>query len=58
MLEQYQGVSYGDVLFSNFILVPISQAHNVQWRKTLWSEHIGAAQILHIPEEKVMRIYQ
>ncbi|XP_044754149.1 RNA polymerase II-associated protein 1 [Coccinella septempunctata] len=54
MLEQYQGVSYGDTLFANFVLVPLSQKQNVQWRKTLWSEYMGVAQIMDISREKLM----
>ncbi|KAL3269974.1 hypothetical protein HHI36_009029 [Cryptolaemus montrouzieri] len=54
MLEQYQGVSYGDQLFGNFVLVPLSQKQNVQWRKTFWSEYMGAVQILNFPKEKLM----
>ncbi|XP_045474307.1 RNA polymerase II-associated protein 1 isoform X2 [Harmonia axyridis] len=54
MLEQYQGVSYGDILFGNFVLVPLSQKQNVQWRKTLWSEYYGVVQILDISRKQLM----
>lgn len=53
LLEQYQGVSYGNVLFGNFVLVPLAQRHNVKWRKTLWSEYAGVVQILNVPPEQV-----
>lgn len=55
LLEQYQGVSYGDALFSNFILIPLMQKHNVQYRKLLWSEYAGIVQICSISKEQVIR---
>ncbi|XP_023028847.1 RNA polymerase II-associated protein 1 isoform X2 [Leptinotarsa decemlineata] len=52
LLEQYQGVSYGDSLFGIVILVPLAQRHNVQLRKTLWSEYMGAVQIFNVSSEQ------
>lgn len=54
LLEQYQGVSYGNILFANVILIPLAQRHNVKWRKTLWSEYAGAVQILNMTPEQVL----
>lgn len=56
LLEQYQGVSYGNVLFGNVVLIPLAQKHNVKWRKTLWSEYAGVAQILNVTPEQVVTI--
>lgn len=56
LLEQYQGVSYGDVLFSNFILIPLMQRHNGKYRKLLWSEYAGIVQICSVTEEQVKRL--
>lgn len=53
LLEQYQGVSYGDVLFGNVLLVPLAQKHNSQYRKTLWSEYMGAVQVFNVTPEQV-----
>lgn len=56
LLEQYQSVSYGDVLFGNIILVPLAQKHNTQYRKTLWSEYMGVVQIFNVTAEQVIKI--
>lgn len=53
LLEQYQGVSYGNVLFGNFILIPLAQRHNIKWRKILWSEYGGILQIFNVSKEQV-----
>jgi hypothetical protein len=52
LLEQYQGVSYGDVLFGNFILLPLAQRHSLKWRKTLWSEYLGVVEIFNVTVEQ------
>ncbi|GLV42007.1 uncharacterized protein CBL_05035 [Carabus blaptoides fortunei] len=52
LLEQYQAVSYGDTLFANYILVPLTQKHNVKWRKILWSEYMGVAQTIMLSKEQ------
>lgn len=54
LLEQYQGVSYGDCLFGNIILVPLAQKHLKQFKKTLWSEYMGAVQIFNVTPEKLI----
>nr|CAH7722047.1 unnamed protein product [Callosobruchus chinensis] len=54
LLEQYQSVSYGDILFGNVILVPLAQKHNVQYRKTLWSEYMGAVQVFNVTPEQCL----
>lgn len=53
LLEQYQAVSYGDTLFGNVILVPLAQKHDIQYKKTLWSEYMGVVQILNVTHEQV-----
>ncbi|CAG9862069.1 unnamed protein product [Phyllotreta striolata] len=52
LLEQYQGVSYGDALFGNVILAPLAQKHDAQFRKTLWSEYMGAVQVCNVTPEQ------
>ncbi|KAJ3642874.1 hypothetical protein Zmor_025623 [Zophobas morio] len=52
LLEQYQGVSYGDVLFGNFVLVPLTQRHSLKWRKTLWSEYLGVVEMFNVTVEQ------
>lgn len=58
LLEQYQGVSYGDNLFGNVVLVPLAQKHNVQFRKTLWSEYMGVVQTFNVTEEQIISSIQ
>lgn len=53
LLEQYQGVSYGNYVFGNFILIPLAQRHNVKWKKILYSEYAGVAQIFNVTKEQV-----
>lgn len=50
ILEQFQGVSYGDHVFASCVLVPLAQRHNVKWRKLLWSEYAGCLRALDCPE--------
>ncbi|KAJ8975452.1 hypothetical protein NQ317_000701 [Molorchus minor] len=52
LLEQYQGVSYGDILFGNIIFIPLAQKHNIQYKKNLWSEYMGVVQIFNITPEQ------
>lgn len=56
LLEQYQGVSYGNSLFGNFILLPLAQRHDEKYRKMLWAEYAGILQILDAPLEKVTTV--
>ncbi|CAG5047320.1 unnamed protein product [Parnassius apollo] len=50
LLEQFQGVSYGDPCFAACVLVPLAQKHNVKWRKILWSEYAGCLRALDCPD--------
>lgn len=56
LLEQYQGVSYGDKLFGQFMLVPLAQRHNVKFRKAMWSEYAAIVQIFNVTEDEVSKI--
>ncbi|XP_028143374.1 RNA polymerase II-associated protein 1 isoform X2 [Diabrotica virgifera virgifera] len=52
LLEQYQGVSYGDILFGNIIIVPLAQKHSIEYRKTLWSEYMGVVQVCNVTPDQ------
>ncbi|XP_017772766.1 PREDICTED: RNA polymerase II-associated protein 1-like [Nicrophorus vespilloides] len=54
LLEQYLGVSYGDALFGNFVLIPLAQKHNVKYRKTVWSEYAGIVQVFNLTEKDIV----
>nr|XP_006816564.1 PREDICTED: RNA polymerase II-associated protein 1-like [Saccoglossus kowalevskii] len=36
---QYGGVSFGDSLFATFMLLPLQQRYNIEFRKAIWGEH-------------------
>ena len=38
---QYEAVSFGDALFSSFLLLPLQQRYNNMFRKVVWNEHTG-----------------
>ncbi|XP_018327334.1 RNA polymerase II-associated protein 1 [Agrilus planipennis] len=54
ILEQYQGVSYGNILFGNFILLPLAQKQDKKYRKILWSEYAGILQIFNVTESECL----
>ena len=54
MCEHFCSTSYGDEGFSMALLVPITQRHDVHYRKLLWSEHGGVLRYLRLPIEKLV----
>lgn len=38
-LDYFQANSYGDNLFSTFVMIPLAQKYDVKWRKVVWSEY-------------------
>ena len=40
-VAQYEAVSYGDSLFSSFLVLPLQQRYDNMFRKTVWNEHTG-----------------
>ena len=40
-VAQYEAVSFGDALFSSFLLLPLQQRYNNMFRKAVWNEHTG-----------------
>ncbi|KAL1457674.1 hypothetical protein WDU94_007879 [Cyamophila willieti] len=49
LLEQFVGVSYGDHVFGEFILVPLHQRHDRKYRQLLWSEQGATLRFLSTP---------
>lgn len=39
LLEHYDSTSFGDYLFSQFIIVPLQQKYNHKYRQLFWSEY-------------------
>jgi hypothetical protein len=42
VLCQYEAVSFGDKLFTNYVLLPLQQRHLLALRKLVWGEHMPA----------------
>ncbi|KAF6215283.1 hypothetical protein GE061_010035, partial [Apolygus lucorum] len=53
LLEQYAGVSYCDITFGRYILVPLAQKHNVKFKKIVWSELAAILRLLRTPISEV-----
>ncbi|KAI5704479.1 hypothetical protein M8J75_005793 [Diaphorina citri] len=49
LLEQFAGVSYGDHVFGEFILVPLHQKHDKKYKQLLWSEQAATLRFLSTP---------
>ncbi|XP_077968249.1 RNA polymerase II-associated protein 1-like isoform X1 [Styela clava] len=56
LLEQYEGVSYGDELFSAVVLLPLHQLNNGinDIKKALWSDRRDILRILSLPISKLL----
>ncbi|GFU14118.1 RNA polymerase II-associated protein 1 [Nephila pilipes] len=54
MLNQFEAVSYGDLLFGNFILYPLQQCYPSRWKKVLFNDHPQVLQFLRIPFSKLL----
>lgn len=53
LLDQFQGVSYGDRTFSRLVIAPLAQKHNIKWRQMIWSEHIHVLRFVTCSNEEV-----
>uniref|UniRef100_A0A1B6L9P3 RNA polymerase II-associated protein 1 n=1 Tax=Graphocephala atropunctata TaxID=36148 RepID=A0A1B6L9P3_9HEMI len=53
ILEQFVGVSYGDPVFGQFVLIPLQQCHNIKLRKLVWCELGAVLRFLSTPESQV-----
>nr|XP_033807986.1 RNA polymerase II-associated protein 1 isoform X2 [Geotrypetes seraphini]XP_033807987.1 RNA polymerase II-associated protein 1 isoform X2 [Geotrypetes seraphini] len=49
LLEQFEGVSFGDHLFGIFVLLPLQRKFSVQLRLAMFGEHISALRVLGVP---------
>ncbi|XP_044128216.1 RNA polymerase II-associated protein 1 isoform X1 [Bufo gargarizans] len=49
LLEQFEGVSFGDPLFGTFVLLPLQRRFSVQLRQTLFGEHVSSLRSLSVP---------
>ncbi|XP_065056434.1 RNA polymerase II-associated protein 1-like isoform X1 [Rhopilema esculentum] len=53
LLVQFSGTSFGDPLFSNFLLIPLPQRFDVKYRKSLWGENCETLRIFSLPIKSV-----
>ena len=53
LLSQYMAVSYGDALFSCFLLLPLQQRFAPQLRKVVWGDHPSIPRLLTLPVTQV-----
>ncbi|NXT28112.1 RPAP1 protein, partial [Syrrhaptes paradoxus] len=49
LLEQFEGVSFGDPLFGAFVLVPLQKRFNVHLRLSVFGEHTSVLRALGVP---------
>ncbi|KAM4014025.1 RNA polymerase II-associated protein 1 isoform 1-T1 [Anomaloglossus baeobatrachus] len=52
LLEQFEGVSFGDPLFGTFVLLPLQRRFSVQLRQALFGEHVTSLRSLSVPLEE------
>ncbi|XP_062973760.1 RNA polymerase II-associated protein 1 [Elgaria multicarinata webbii] len=49
LLEQFEGVSFGDPLFGIFVLLPLQRRFSVQLRMAVFGEHVSTLRSLGVP---------
>ncbi|KAI0237577.1 RNA polymerase II-associated protein 1 [Lamellibrachia satsuma] len=54
LLDQYEGVSFGDSLFGCFVLFPLQQRFDVTLRKVIWAERPLVLRTLFAPVKEVV----
>ncbi|XP_063040507.1 RNA polymerase II-associated protein 1 [Engraulis encrasicolus] len=53
LLCQYEAVSFGDVLFGRFLLLPLQRRYSVTMRLAVFGEHVGLLRSLGVPLQKL-----
>lgn len=57
LLEQFEGVSFGDPLFGVFVLLPLQKRFSIHLRLSVFGEHTSILQALGVPLQEVMLGY-
>lgn len=57
LLEQFEGVSFGDPLFGVFVLLPLQKRFSIHLRLSVFGEHTSILQALGVPLQEVMLDY-
>lgn len=53
VLEQFAGVSYGNSVFGQYVLLPLQQRHSNKYKKLVWSELAAIIRLLRTPVDEV-----
>ena len=53
LVAQYAAVSYGDPLFSSYLLLPLQQRFSLLFRRCLWDEQPTVLRVLSLPLQQV-----
>ncbi|XP_014284747.1 RNA polymerase II-associated protein 1 [Halyomorpha halys] len=53
VLEQFTGVSYGNSVFGQYVLLPLQQRHSNKYKKLVWSELAAILRLLRTPVDEV-----
>lgn len=56
LLAQYEAVSFGDTLFSCFVLLPLQRRYSATMRLAVFGEHVGILRSLGVPLEQVRKL--
>ncbi|XP_018086537.1 RNA polymerase II-associated protein 1 isoform X2 [Xenopus laevis] len=48
LLEQFEGVSFGDPLFGTFVLLPLQRRFSVQLKRAVFGEHVSCLRSLSV----------
>lgn len=57
LVDQYEACSFGDILYSNYLLVLLQQIYDVQLRKYLWIEHSTILKYLRLKPDQVLLLF-
>lgn len=57
LLEQFEGVSFGDPLFGVFVLLPLQKRFSVHLRLAVFGEHTSILRALGVPLQQVILVY-
>ena len=54
LLEEFAAVSFGDWLFSSYIILPLQQRHSIIFRRAIWGEFSVVLHSLHLKVNQVV----
>jgi RNA polymerase II-associated protein 1 len=53
-LDTFQSNSYGDMLFSVIVMIPLAQKYDIKWRKLVWSEYVPTMKFVSCQEKDLL----